>query len=194
MNKIAITMFAMAFLLLPLNSYGQSEQTSTGAPPISQALIPEGDFAVKLAIALKLGTPENEAQAEDILTSVGITSRNGWIADYPITPDIIGELENSVATAVEAMKGLFGNFPVDLAASAEAEVLQVAVSLVAAEAGAARAAAKLSLEQTQEKRGSFDPLFYISRNSGNPLPLRDSIYASFPKQNWIWSAPCGLYF
>ncbi len=86
-------MITMALLLLPLNLYAQSEQTSTGAPGISQALVPEGDFALKLVSALKLGTATTEAQAEDMLTSAGIAPKNGWIADYPVTPIIIGELQ-----------------------------------------------------------------------------------------------------
>ncbi len=104
MSKIFITMITMAVFLLPLNVYTQSDQMPTGPPPVAQPLVPEGDFALKLATALKLGSPDNEAQAEDMLTSVGIEPRNGWIADYPVTPDIIGELENSVATAADAKK------------------------------------------------------------------------------------------
>ena len=30
--------------------------------------------------------------------------RNGWIADYPVTPDIIGELQKSVGDAADAKK------------------------------------------------------------------------------------------
>jgi len=99
-----MAMITMALLLLPLNVYAQSDQMPTGPPPVAQPLVPEGDFALRLATALKAGTPDNEAQAEDMLTSVGIEPRNGWIADYPVTPDIIGELENSVATAADAKK------------------------------------------------------------------------------------------
>ena len=104
MKKVFITMVAMALLLLPLTVYAQSDQNSTGAPPVSQALVPEGDFALKLVTALGLGTPGSEAQAEDMLTSVGIAPRNGWIADYPVTPDIIGELQNAVAAAADSKK------------------------------------------------------------------------------------------
>ncbi|MGO9090689.1 MAG: hypothetical protein ACLQGU_08455 [bacterium] len=97
-------MTIMAFLLLSLNAYAQSDQKSAGTPPVSQTLIPEGDFALKLATALKLGTPNNEAQAEDLLTSAGIAPKNGWIADYPVTPNVIGELQNAVTTAADAKK------------------------------------------------------------------------------------------
>jgi hypothetical protein len=67
-------------------------------------LIREGDFAIKLAEALKLGRAKNEAEAESILASAGIAPKNGWIADYPVTPDIVGELQNAVGTAGDSGK------------------------------------------------------------------------------------------
>jgi hypothetical protein len=82
----------------------QSEGTRRQPPPIAQTLIPEGDFAIKLAEALKVGRPKNEAEAESILASAGISPKNGWIADYPVTPDIIGELQNSIGEAVDSGK------------------------------------------------------------------------------------------
>jgi hypothetical protein len=104
MKKVFMAMISMVLLLLPLAVYAQSENSSKEAPPVSQALIPEGDFALKLVPAIGLGTPDSEAQAEDMLTSVGIAPRNGWIADYPVTPDIMGELQNGVATAADSKK------------------------------------------------------------------------------------------
>jgi hypothetical protein len=104
MKKLFIALITTGLLLLPVMIYAQSDQTPTGAPPVSQPLVPEGDFALKLATALKLGTPTSEAQAEDMLTSVGIAPQNGWIADYPVTPDIIGELQGAVAAAADAQK------------------------------------------------------------------------------------------
>ncbi|MBI5100452.1 MAG: hypothetical protein HZB33_01255, partial [Nitrospirae bacterium] len=61
-------------------------------PPVSAPLIREGAFALKLAEALGLGHPESEVEAESMLGAAGVAPRNGWIADYPVTPDIIGEL------------------------------------------------------------------------------------------------------
>ncbi len=104
MKKIIVTLMMTTLLLLPAMVYPESDQMPTGAPPVSQPLVPEGDFALKLATALKLGTPTSEAQAEDMLTSVGIAPRNGWIADYPVTPDIIGELQSGVVAAADAQK------------------------------------------------------------------------------------------
>ena len=98
-------MISIVFLLMPVMICAQSEQTTPNSPPaVSQQLVPEGDFALKLVTALDLGTPNNESQAEDILTSVGVAPKNGWIADYPITPIIIGELQSSIVAAAEAEK------------------------------------------------------------------------------------------
>ena len=83
---------------------GSSQETTKQAPPIAQTLVREGDFAIKLAEALKVGKAGSEAEAENMLASVGITPKNGWIADYPVTPDIIGELEKSVGEAADAKK------------------------------------------------------------------------------------------
>jgi hypothetical protein len=104
MSKPFVMIIVVAFLLLSLNAEAQPDQMSAGSPPISQALVPQGDFALKLAAALKLGAPDDEAQAEDMLTSAGIAPKNGWIADYPLTPNIIGELQNSVATAADSKR------------------------------------------------------------------------------------------
>jgi hypothetical protein len=104
MKKSLITIITMGLLLIPFGLFAESDQMPAGTPPVAQSLIPEGDFALKLAPELKLGTPDNEAQAEDMLTSVGIAPRNGWIADYPVTPDILGELQNDVAMAADSKK------------------------------------------------------------------------------------------
>ena len=82
----------------------QSSTTSTQAPPIAQSLIREGDFAIKLVESLKIGQTTNEAEAESMLASIGIAPKNGWIADYPVTPDIIGELQSAIGSAVDSRK------------------------------------------------------------------------------------------
>ncbi len=104
MKKVLLTMISIVFLLVPAMAYTQSEQLASNTPPVSQPLVPESDFALKLAMGLKLGTPTSEAQAEDMLSSVGIAPRNGWIADHPVTPDIIGELQSAVVAAADAQK------------------------------------------------------------------------------------------
>ncbi|HSB05069.1 MAG TPA: DUF4124 domain-containing protein [Thermodesulfobacteriota bacterium] len=86
----------------PTLSQVSSAQSAKQAPPIPQTLIREGDFAINLAEALKLGRASNEAEAESLLASVGIFPKNGWIADYPVTPDIIGELQDSIGVAADS--------------------------------------------------------------------------------------------
>jgi hypothetical protein len=92
MKNALITSAAGAFILFASLLYAQSEQTGA---PISQPLISEGTFALKLATSLKLGSPKTEAEAEDILAAAGISPRNGWMADYPLTPVIIGQVEQA---------------------------------------------------------------------------------------------------
>jgi len=59
---------------------------------------------MELAEVLKIGEVKSEAEAESKLASVGIAPKNGWIADYPVTPDIIGELRNAVGEASDSGK------------------------------------------------------------------------------------------
>ena len=82
----------------------QSGQNKPGPPPIEQSLVREGSFAMKLVEALKMGQAKSEAEAESMLASVGIAPRNGWIADYPLTPDIIGELRNAIGVVLDSRK------------------------------------------------------------------------------------------
>jgi hypothetical protein len=85
-------------LILPVGSFAQTE----AAPPISQPLVREGTFAVDLVRALQLGDTTSETDAESILVTAGIAPHNGWIADYPVTPDILSELWDSVAAAADS--------------------------------------------------------------------------------------------
>ena len=104
-----------ALVLVPMVSSGQREisgppptpltgQTSANNSPIGQPLIPEGVFAVQLVQALRIGQTQDEAQAESMLSAVGIEPKNGWIAGYPVTPPMIGEIEKGVAGAADAGK------------------------------------------------------------------------------------------
>ena len=102
MKSMLLVITAIGLLLMPFAVSAQSEQNPKETPPISQPLIREGDFALKLVDALKIGTAQNEAEAETMLTSSGIAPRNGWIADYPVTPDIIGELQNAIGEAADS--------------------------------------------------------------------------------------------
>jgi len=103
--KKLLSIGATVFLvLIPLMVNAQSEQNEPGPPPIEQSLVREGSFAMKLAEALKIGEVKSEAEAESKLASMGIAPRNGWIADYPVTPDIIGEVRNAIGVALDSGK------------------------------------------------------------------------------------------
>jgi hypothetical protein len=103
MKRIFVILIALlAFILTSALLKAQTNQPTIASPPLSQPLVREGDFAFKLADALNLGTAASETEAESLLSSVGIAPRNGWIADYPVTPDIIGELQTSVSEAADA--------------------------------------------------------------------------------------------
>ena len=97
--KASVLSVATVMVLL-LGIYVQEVQAQL--PPVGAPIVREGDFAMKLAEALNVGHPSSEAEAESMLGTAGIAPRNGWIADYPVTPDIIGELRDSVTYAAQA--------------------------------------------------------------------------------------------
>jgi hypothetical protein len=108
MKTLKMIVIATAFIVLPISDGLRAQETSTQAPPIEQTLIREGDFALKLVERLRIGTPQSEAEAETMLSSTGISPQNGWISDYPVTPDIIGELQEAVGDAADADRLLMG--------------------------------------------------------------------------------------
>ena len=97
-----IIVWFITLLLIPLGRNAYPEPAAAEAPPVAQALVREGDFAIKLVGTLKLGSVSSEAEAESTLASVGIAPRNGWIASYPMTPDILGELRDAVVDAADS--------------------------------------------------------------------------------------------
>jgi hypothetical protein len=103
-RRIFVLVAGLLWLLLPAMVHAQGDVAAYASPPIEQPLVREGTFAVKLSTALGLGTTVNEAEAENRLASVGIAPLNGWIADYPVTPDIIGELQKAVGDAANTGK------------------------------------------------------------------------------------------
>lgn len=104
MKRFFITAAAAwcVLVLFSASVHAQSSPTAGQQPPIAQPLIREGDLAIQLADALKLGTATSEAEAESWLGNAGIAPRNGWIADYPVTPDVVGELTQSISAAAES--------------------------------------------------------------------------------------------
>ncbi len=115
MKSLMVIAMALGLTLTPIVTYAQSDQAgppvqqrAPQTPPVSQELIAEGEFALRLATGLKLGTPATEAQAEDMLTAAGIAPKNGWIADYPMTPIIIGQVRDAVVSAAASNKIAMG--------------------------------------------------------------------------------------
>jgi len=103
MKGLVITLSVLAvFVLAPVLANAETDQPVATGAPLSQPLIREGALAIKLADALNVGTPMNETEAESKLSAIGVAPRNGWIGDYPVTPDIIGELQTSVTEAVQS--------------------------------------------------------------------------------------------
>ena len=104
MKTSAIILSVFMFFSMSTAANALAEQKIPG-PPLAQSLVREGTLAVNLANALKIGSPTNEAEAESALTSAGIAPRNGWVGDYPVTPDVVIELRNAVGNAADS-KGL----------------------------------------------------------------------------------------
>ena len=80
--------------------YGSQTSQTQQSPPVAQTLIREGDFAIKLAAKLDLGLPTNETEAEDLLAKAGVVPLNGWLSDYPVTPEIVGQLQSAIAKSL----------------------------------------------------------------------------------------------
>jgi hypothetical protein len=103
MKSLLITvLILLAFALTPAFANAQTDEPIEGNYLFSQSLVREGTLATRLVEVLNLGTSMDEAEAESTLSSAGIAPRNGWIGDYPVTPDIIGELRNAISDAADS--------------------------------------------------------------------------------------------
>lgn len=98
-----INLFVLVSLsLLFIGAAWAAPVRQEGAVPVAQPLVREGDLALSMAEALGLGRPEQEDEAESILASAGIAPRNGWISDYPVTPDVLEELRQAAFSASDS--------------------------------------------------------------------------------------------
>ena len=102
MSKILSLVLTGCLLAFPLATYAadygsQPTPQTQQSLPVAQPLVREGDFAIKLAAELGLGSPSDEAAAEEMLVKTGVSPANGWISDYPVTPEIIGQLDESLS-------------------------------------------------------------------------------------------------
>lgn len=101
MKKARISLIALLVIGLAVFAPAMVYASPETAPPVGAPLVREGALAVKLAAALGLGAGMDEAAAESRLGDLGISPRNGWIADYPVTPDITGELQQALIDAAD---------------------------------------------------------------------------------------------
>ncbi len=99
---ICVILGSIGFFLAPVNNFTSAAEAGTQLPPVAQPVVREGDFAIRLAEALGIGTALSETEAESHLAEMGILPANGWIADYPVTPDTLDALYRAVGEAAEA--------------------------------------------------------------------------------------------
>ena len=97
----------LCLFLTPVTLHAQPGQANP--PPVAPPLVREGDLAIRLESVLGVGNSGDEVEAETTLGNLGITPRNGWIADYPVTPDIIAELQRSIRDGANS-----GRLPVNM--------------------------------------------------------------------------------
>ena len=108
-GKIGFIAAALIVIFMPVLLAAQT-QSAEPAPPmkapaqvqVGPPLVREGDLAVRLVKVLGLGTTADEVEAETRLGDAGVIPRNGWIADYPVTPDVVAELQRSLGRAADS--------------------------------------------------------------------------------------------
>jgi hypothetical protein len=186
MKTLFAALSIVSLLLLPLAAYTQpvtavtvasSEQSASAPPPISQPLIREGDFAMKLVSALNLGTANSGGEAENILTSAGIAPKNGWISDYPVTPVVIGQLQQSIETAASA-----GTLPMD-----SSQAIETFQTLVADEGLPIQVASGTSPVQGTTNYGEYSNPSVINNYYYNDAPPVVTYYAPPPAYAYLYA-------
>lgn len=100
-EHIIIYVLSLLIIMLPAVALSESETVKANPPPISQPIVSEGMLAVGLATSLGLDSTNEVIIAESSLGDSAIAPVNGWIADYPVTPDIIAEVRQALITAVD---------------------------------------------------------------------------------------------
>jgi hypothetical protein len=183
MKTLLMTLSIFGLLLLPLAAYTQpvtvatSGQNTSTPPPVSQPLIREGDFAMKLVSILDLGTANSGAEAEDILTSAGITPENGWISDYPMTPVVIGQLQQSIEAAANA-----GKLPMN-----SNEAIKAFQTLAANEGLPVQVASGTSPGETVTNYGEYSNPSVINNYYYNEGPPVVTYYAPPPDYAYLYA-------
>jgi hypothetical protein len=177
MRDVRVSVMSLFLLVMPAMVYAQSEQPKAGPPPIAQQLVREGDFAIKLHAALGLGTAEDEAEAESRLGEAGISPRNGWIADYPVTPDIVGELQKAVGDAADAGKISMGKDEALKRLDGVNAELSLAVK-----------------PQTPEIVKTYEPVAEEAKNYPDPTVINNYYYNEGPPVVTYYAPPPDYYY
>jgi len=121
MKKLLVIISAAGLIMFPFAALSEDYRSQPSGkqqtPPVAQTLVREGDFAIKLAARFGLGSPAEETDAEALLSEAGVVPLNGWLSDYPVTPEIVGQLQGAAAKAAaegklpmsadEATRGLY---------------------------------------------------------------------------------------
>ncbi len=183
-SLVVSAVIMIALVMMPAMAVAQSDQTPT-TPPLSQPLVREGTLATKLADVLQVGTPATETEAESALSAVGVAPKNGWIADYPVTPDIAVELQTSVGDAAAA-----GRIPLTKDAAAKAFQDVMTSYNLSVEPGISNPTANAAYPPDYPDSGIMNDYYY---DEGPPVvtyyappPDYAYLYSWVPYPFWWW--------
>jgi len=98
-QRLLIILLTAGAYFLPLPVEGQNEPAYVPEQIIAPSVVRQGDLALRLAQALALPNAEDEEEAIDALVTVGIVPTGGWMADYPMTPQLVTTLRDTVMAA-----------------------------------------------------------------------------------------------
>ena len=106
MKRLYLSIITAALFLVSSLPAVASDYTSgpKPVPSVGQQVIREGDYAIELVKTLKIGPLEKETDAETALANIGIAPKSGWISNFPVTPDIIVQLQTTIDAAADAGK------------------------------------------------------------------------------------------
>lgn len=101
MKRARILLLAAA-LLIPALVTAQQPVEKSSISAIEPVLVRQGDFAMLLVEALHLGVAERQESAISRLEDADIAPEDGWIADYPMTPEILAQLAPTLGDAADS--------------------------------------------------------------------------------------------
>jgi hypothetical protein len=100
---LIIALIAATFLFPTLARAQTDDSLAYAGQAIAPAVVPQGEFAARLAETLALDTVEDdEDDAIRALVALGIEPAAGWQPDQAMTPQIVTELRADLAEAVAA--------------------------------------------------------------------------------------------